>query len=405
MRLFQVRKTLLFPKKKKQKNFCLLAAASCLLAFAHGALAQRRVLHVSLYPYIPQAAAAALTLKQGFERLHPDIIADITFNPNYYSTNPADRGVLYETADIHTLDGIFLDDFLAAHKLAPLRPAFLARLPAPANLAARLAGNAGVPYWMCADFLIYRKDLHGLDNVASLSQLAQGLHGTGLALDMADPAALSELYYSATLAETAPRGLQTPDPDIIARFARLLALEPRGFGREKAYASRVGFYARQFARRRAGAFIGYSEMTHEALTESATDCLLQEHCLTPDDINVAALPFHDGPPHPAVWIDMFGIDAKLHGQALDDAEDFIAYAVSLPAYRALLIPPPGEAPRYLLPATQEAFADPAILKAAPLYPKFHAIMAQGITTTAPHLMQTLQTLGQAIDAALPHSQK
>jgi thiamine pyridinylase len=439
-----VRQRLLFLKKKKQKDFCYFlyitqrraaekqkffgsffqkrtllflmnivcgfAVAVALLPLAQAGTAERRVLHVSLYPYVPEAAAAALTLKQGFEKLHPEIIADITFNPHYYSVSPADRGVLYENADIHTIDGIFLADFLAAHRLAPLSQAFLRRLPAPETLAGLAAGDAGtqvaVPYWMCTNFLIYRKDLRGLDDVASLKALAKGLRGTGLALDMADRDALSELYYSALIADDGahmPVELPAagPDPAIVARLSRMLALEPHGFGREKAYGQRVGFYARQFARRRVGAFVGYSEMTHEVLTETATDCRLEEHCVEQDQIGVAAVPFHDGAPRPAVWVDMFGIDAKLRGQKLQDAEDFIAYAVSLPAYRAVLIPAEGEAPRYLLPATQEAFADAAIVRAAPLYPQFHAIIAQGYTATAPHLMEKLQALGEAIDHDLP----
>jgi hypothetical protein len=195
----------LFRKKTTRKEFGFLAVLAIMVVFVHCALAQRRMLHVSLYPYVPDAAAAALTLKQGFEKLHPDIIADITFNPNYYSVVPADHGVLYEDADIHTIDGVFLDDFLAAHKLAPLRRDFLSRLPAPEGLALHLASlgaeQVAIPYWMCADFLIYRKSLHGLDHLASLKQLETGLHGSGLAADMEDSGELAELYYSTVLAE------------------------------------------------------------------------------------------------------------------------------------------------------------------------------------------------------------
>jgi hypothetical protein len=67
----------------------------------------------------------------------------------------------------------------------------------------------------------------------------------------------------------------------------------------------------------------------------------------------------------------------------------------------LLIPAPGDIPRYLLPATQTAFDDPDILHAAPLYPKFHAIVDQGVVVTVPHLNATLHDVAAHIDAALP----
>jgi hypothetical protein len=98
---------------------------------------------------------------------------------------------------------------------------------------------------------------------------------------------------------------------------------------------------------------------------------------------------------------MFGIDAHVHGRALQDAADFIRFAVSLPAYRALLVPAQGRPPRYLLPPTVEAFDDPQILQAAPLYPKFRAIMEQGAVTSTPHLQAKLHYVAMRIDAALP----
>jgi hypothetical protein len=98
---------------------------------------------------------------------------------------------------------------------------------------------------------------------------------------------------------------------------------------------------------------------------------------------------------------MFGIDSSVHGQKYQDAADFIRFAVSLPTYRALLIPQEGEPPRYLLPPTQEAFDDPHILRAAPLYPKFRAIMEQGVVTSIPHLQSRLHDIAKKIDAQLP----
>jgi thiamine pyridinylase len=331
------------------------------------------------------------------------VLLDVTLNLHYYSTRPSDGGLLYETADIHTIDVVFLQDFLDRHKLATLPPSLLSALPEMEPLARQAATSHGqavaVPQWMCTDFLFYRAGLTGLAGAPSLNGLQ---HAQGLLMDMAAPA-LGELYVSAALAQS-PAGLPpTPDPHILERLRRMLALEPAGFGRQADYSDRYGFYARQFARRAGGAFVGYSEMTHEMLDETATSCRLEDRCLTQGQIRVAAVPFHDGPPRPVVWVDLFGIDSSVHGQKLQDAADFIRFAVSLPTYRALLVPPPGRPPRYLLPATREAFDDPVIRRAAPLYPAFRAIMEQGAVVTAPHFQADLQAVATRLDAALPAS--
>jgi thiamine pyridinylase len=379
-----------------------------LLAITVSAAPERRVLRVSMYPYIPEAPAAALLLKEQFESSHPDVLLDITLNPHYYSLDPADRGVLYEDADVHTIDIVFLKDFLDHHKLRGLPKDLVAGLPRMEKLAQQAATVDGqvvaVPQWMCADFLFYRADITGLEGVQSLAALEQGLgHRPGLLMDMAGPDAIGELYFSSLLASAgSPEAAlshvtATPDPAILSRLRRILALEPPGFGRVAEYDTRYSFYARQFARRAGGAFVGYSEMTHEMLDETEISCRLEDRCVTAPEIRVAAFPFHDGAPRPAVWVDMFGIDARVHGKTRQDAVDFIRYAVSLPTYRALLVPEEGRPPRYLLPPTVEAYEDPAILRAAPLYPVFRAIMQQGVVVATPHLEAKLHAVAVRIN--------
>ncbi len=379
-------------------------------ALAPADAAPRRVLHVSLYPYIPEPEAAALSLKQGFERLRPDVIVTITFNRNYYSPEPSNKGVLYEEADIHEIDDVFMRDFLLRHKLQPPAIHGLGPFDPMARAAATYDGVTwGVPHWMCADFLFYRSDKTSLSRDHSLSGLEAALGPEhGLLLDMKGQAQLGELYLSSLLAAgvqtpeaTLALVTPTPDPAILARLQRILALEPRGAGRNAAYDASEGFYARQFARRTASAFVGYSEMAHEVIDEAAGSCREEDRCVSADQIRVAAFPFADGRTRPVVWVDMFAIDAKLHGRKLDDARDFIRYAVSLPAYRSLLIPGHGEAPRYLLPATRAALDDAAIRASAPLYPRFRAIIDQGVVVTTAHLNATLHDVANRLDEALP----
>jgi thiamine pyridinylase len=392
---------------------CFLLAMALLPALA-SADTPRRVLQVSLYPYIPEAADAALTLKQDFERQHPDVIVDITLNRHYYSPDPADKGVLYEDADVHEIDVIFLKDFLDRHKLAPLSADFAKSTGKLVPLAVQAATADGklvaVPQWMCADFLIYRADKTGIADAHSLADVERALGANdGLLMNLSGSDTLGELYLSALIArddspETALAHVGAdPDPEILARLKRIMALEPAGFGRNPDYAKREDFYARQFARRRGGAFVGYSELTHDVLDETSIACRQEDRCVTAGDIGVAPFPFADGKVRPMVWVDMFGIDARVHGKTLTDAEEFIRYAVSLPAYRALLIPESDGIPRYLLPATEAAFSDPEILKTAPLYPKFRAIMDQGVVVTVPDLNARLHTVAAKIDLDLPQN--
>ena len=142
-------------------------------------------------------------------------------------------------------------------------------------------------------------------------------------------------------------------------------------------------------------------MIHEVLDETAISCRTEEHCVTADQLGVAAFPWQDGTVRPAVWVDMFGIDARAHGQVAADAAAFIRYAVSLPAYRLLLIPTEGESPRYLLPTTQAAFDDPQIVHAAPLLPQFRAILDRGAVASGPQLNAVLHDVANKIDADLP----
>src|SRR5262249_13421580 len=151
-------------------------------------------------PYIPDAPAAALTLKQEFERQHPDVIVDITLNKHYYSPDPADKGVLYEDADVHEIDVVFLRDFLDRHKLAPLPVDLTKDIGTLTPLAAQAATADGklvaVPQWMCADFLIYRADKAGLDGTHSLAALEQALGPDGLLMNLSGSSTLGELYLS-----------------------------------------------------------------------------------------------------------------------------------------------------------------------------------------------------------------
>jgi thiamine pyridinylase len=372
-----------------------------LLFLSLSAHAAPRTLHVSLYPFIPEAEAAALTLTRDFERTHPDIRLDITFNPHYYNADPADKGVLYEDADVHEIDSIFFRDFVDAGKLLPLPTEFVASTGQIVPVAAASGMFQGVafaiPHWLCSDFLMYRADQTTLAHARTLTDVEHVLLPShGLILDIAGDGALGELYLASASSVAA-----APDKAFLGRARRILAMEPPGFGRSAAYDARPGFYARQFARRAGAAYVGYSEMLHDALQETVTSCRVEDKCLTASDIKITAWPFTDQNPHTPVWVDMFGIDARVHGAALADAEMFIRFATAHETYRRLLIPQAGEPPRYLLPARDDVYHDSDILTAAPLYPAFRHIIDGGVVNSAPHLNALMHQAAAAIERALP----
>jgi len=396
---------------ERRSRFCSLWAAAALLLGS--AAPMPRVLHLSMYPYIPDAADAALILKQGFEETHPGVLLRITLNENYYDATPGAGGVLEEDSDIHEIDAIFLKDFLDHHKLAPFSPGFAATVPQLHPLAqqAALQGHVlvAVPHWLCSDFLFTRADQPALGSAHTLAALQVALPpARGLLLDMTEPA-LGELILSYFLGREASAAgaladvKRGPDPALLRTMQQILALEPAGFGRSLADDAKPGFYARQFARGAGSAFIGYSEATHDILEEGETSCQAGDHCLSQADIHVGPWPFSEAEPHQVVWVDMYGIDAHVHGVLHQDAEDFIRYAMQASTYRALLVPHVGAPPRYLLPARADSYTDKAILAAAPLYARFLPILNNGIVVEAPALNAMLHKAAAAVSAALPAS--
>lgn len=365
-----------------------------------------RTLRVEMYPFVPNADAMALTIKESFEDGCPGLNLQVIMNQNYYSSD--NTGILSSQADVYEVNSVFLADFIK-HKNPKLPSRELIDAAGPvvpfAKDIATIGGvQFGIPHWICSDFLIFPKKLSQIGTVKTPVDAARvfRLLGRGLLMDLEGSSTLGELYLSILVAHygSASEALKRLDPDHLDNYAvsvlrSFVAMEPAGFGRDKDYHERDGFYPRQFARGKGSAFVGYSEDTYYALSETAQSCLKDEKCLTQDDLDVAAWPFADEGTKPVAWVDLYMLDSGLESTKLRDAEAFVKFMTSASTYDMLLLPPDSP-PGYLLPARDDVYSDGAIAPAK-LYAKFRSVIASAIPVTAENLNYRLRQVALKLE--------
>lgn len=365
-----------------------------------------RTLRVEMYPFVPNADAMALTIKESFEDGCPGLNLQVIMNQNYYSSDST--GILSSQADVYEVDSVFLADFVK-HKNPKLPSRGLIDAAGPVVPSAKEVATSGgvqlgIPHWICSDFLIFPKKLGQIGAVKTPVEAARVFRhlGHGLLMDLEGSSTLGELYLSILVAHygSASEALKRLDPDHLDNYAvsvlrSFVAMEPAGFGRDKDYHGRNGFYPRQFARGKGSAFVGYSEDTYYALSETAQSCLKDEKCLTQDDLDVAAWPFADEGAKPVAWVDVYMLDSGLEGAKLRDAEAFVKFMTAASTYDVLLLPPDSP-PRYLLPARDDVYSDRAIAPAK-LYSKFRSVIGVAIPVTAENLNYRLRQVALKLE--------
>lgn len=370
-----------------------------------------RTLKLQMYPFVPEADRIALFIKENFESGCSGLDLQIEMNQNYYATNG--NGLLETDADVYEVDSVFFEDFLnrknpqlpSQSVLGTIGPA----IPFARDIATTAGNQYGIPHWVCSDFLIYKKGIEQIGEIKTLKDAEKvfSLRGNRLLIDLEGSSTLGELYLSIMVAHygSVQEALKRIDPGNldsygVSVFLRLLAMIPAGFGRDRDYHYRNGFYPRQLVRGAGTAFVGYSEDTFYALNEANQSCRKNE-CLGEDDLNVSQWPFADEGAKPVAWVDMYMLDAKLSGGKLHDAEALIKFLMSKSTYKALVIPP-DSSPKYLLPARDDIYSD-AGLASAKLYPKFRSLIGAATAVTGLHLNEKLHAIATALNAKLPAS--
>jgi thiamine pyridinylase len=390
------------------KWITIFSFALCLQVVHAEQLPTRRPLQFSMYPFIPEAEAAAYEIKARYEMMYPDVELRITLNPGYYG----DEGISKDKAHVYELDSVFLADF--AERLQPLpdtlAPLVRETLPMARSAAVWNGQSLGLPHWLCSNFLIFKSSDRPLAQARSLQAVEKAFAGVDdktLLIDLKGKSTLGEMYLTSLLGNygSAEAALAHVNPDNLDEPAktairRALAMAPRWHGRDDTWHSLTGSYAREFGAGRGRALVSYSEGLHYAISESR-GCRPSQDCPKPARVAAVPWPLSDNAVRQIAWVDLLVIDKAATGPTLSDATNLIKLIHSREMYRKLLAPPTGEAPRYLLPARTDIYQDKKVTSQAPLYKTFFRFIKDATPITSPDLNTKLRKIGKKLDEELP----
>jgi thiamine pyridinylase len=388
-------------------------------AICSSSAANRRELKVALYPFIPGFTAAATLIKRDFEAEHPRIkLSILDLRNNYYG--PEQPNFIESVdADIFEVDSILLAQFVADGKIRELPTDTQlppSELLTPAYVGTQLNGKRyGAAHWVCRDLLFSTKTAAPVVPIRKLADL-EAFIGSGddtnrLIVDLKGILALGEFYLVSAFdrysdAERALIAAESLDLALQDDLVRLLKLCPPGGCRNQASHDPPGLYGQLFARKRAKALIGYSELLHDVLSESLR---CGGACLSDSDLVVSDLPLDDRGSTPITWVDSFTIRENCAAQCLADASAFIRFMNQDSTYLKLLLPaedmpkngsPTTVIPTYLLPAKAALYSNAALLRRAHLYPELRALVENSTVPTADQLNTKLRRIGSQLDKNL-----
>lgn len=380
----------------------------------------QRELTVALYPFIPEFVTAANIIKREFEVANPRIKLNILdLRSNYYRPDQSNY-IGKVDADVFELDSILLAQFIADKKIREL-PAD-ARMPQAELLKNAYVGTQfdgkryGAAHWICHYFLFFAKAAAPASPIRTLTDLenyiGQGKDPNRLILDLKGNLTLGEIYLDAAFDRYSDLGrvlkaVDSMDPDLQDDIIRLLKLCPPGGCRDVVYHEDTGIYGQLFARKRAKALIGYSELLHDVISEGQA---CGDACISDPDLDVSDLPMDDAGSTPITWVDSFTVNSNCINECLADASTFIKFMNQDSTYLELLLPastefpeeptPAPVIPAYLLPAKATLYSNGSLLQHAHLYPRLRALVENSIVPTADQLAAKLRLLGSQLDEKL-----
>lgn len=393
----------------------------------------RRQLRVALYPFVPERAEMYWRVEQDFEDAFERVdLRFVDISKNYYSGG-VEETLRKAIADVVEVDTVLLRDLVDENLIEELPGSML---PADTFLdvavnAAKLNGKVyGSPHWVCGNFLFFRKDdpeasrfkaLKSLDDLERVIGRPHS-HQQALLSDLRGSSTLGEKYFDALLDthHTPAEALKHLNPEMldssaVEALSRLFSLSPGGLCDSEKHHEFGQFYARQFAERRCRAMIGYSERLHFTVDHYLNgvqedqpgvgkivfewnDATSSYDAVGADDIDAVPATLSDRGATMLSWVDVLTVRNGVSEQVRKDAQEFIQFFNTADRTVAFLVPEYGHAPRYLLPAHRAVYRNPKLLKAAPLYSRFHEIMQTGVAVTAPNLNGRLRSIGKTIES-------
>jgi len=351
-------------------------------------------LRVPIYPYIPDAAgdefdALKARIEADFEAAHSNI--DLVINPSCFQDD------FYEPAgiasslsgggdcayDVIETDTSILGELVASGAVRPWP-----RLPEgisfhPAGLTAS-TGTApaaqvlyGVPHWLCNHFIISRSE--SVRQARTTTALVQALADLGTpepdtAGDMLGSWNLPSLYLDGWAdrhgGETLRSAVTTASYDTavlqsMRSFVRTCEAEGKNPCIDGTYNEFENFDlpAQLFAQGKVDSTLGYSERLHTIIKNLPAGS-------SASAIRISSAPLGGQGSNPILFTDSYFLSARCTGDCEKAALAFTAYMSQPSTYEWILMsedaPEAGRVPRYLLPATLDAFEAPKV-RADPLY--------------------------------------
>jgi thiamine pyridinylase len=372
-------------------------------------------LKVALYPYVPESRELFSKLEQVFEAKHPEVNLQlieshldsqsgniISLSEDYYN-----GGLLKTQADVYEIDTVLLQAMIEAKKIQPIELPDRRFVPSTYKAITFDKKIWGTPHWVCGNFLFYKKDDLAIKNASSLNELTDAFkQDEPLFIDLKGKSTLGEWYLTGLAASDGNRSslikkIQSKriDSAALKMVNKLLSLCPSGYCRSDQLHSRVGFYAREFARGKARAYIGYSESLHYALQEIKQNCGSIDSCLDENEIAVREIPALTSKGKQVGWTDVLSLSSDLPPDKKKLAMQFINFLTSWEGFRLVLNPEKASAPRYLLPALVLSKNSPELKP--PLYSRFYDAYESRIILNSKDLNKTLRSYGKVIDCVLP----
>jgi thiamine pyridinylase len=380
--------------------------------------AERVILRVPLYSYIPDAArdgfqALSARLEAEFEREHPEV--DLRINPpcfqdDLYEPSELARSLRgegecpYEVVEVDTALG---GELVATGAVRPWNALPEGARFHPAGLAASQYDGQryGVPHWQCAHYILSRDEAASrartVDELLAALE-ARGTPAVNLSANLLGSWNLPSLYLDAWTDTHGAANVQSAvttehyDAEVLAGMKRLAQACATPEGNpclDGTYDADENAPDALFAQDRTDATLGYSERLHGILRQVPARAA---------ELRLSLAPLGQGN-RPLLFTDALFLSARCTGACERAAHDFAEYLTRASTYSWIVLsedaPAERRVPRYLMPANLDTYALPG-LQADRFYPVIDTLTRDGAPFPTHGLLDIRKQMRDALLRAL-----